>query len=401
VTRPDARAAAERAARASHGRLIGLLASRTRDIAAAEDALAEAFARALESWPRTGIPANPEAWLLTVARRVDGGVARHRLVQALAEPELVRRIDERAEALAGSDPRLELMFVCAHPAIDPAARTPLMLTLVQGLTAERVAAAYLEPPATLSQRLVRAKTRVKAAGIGFALPDRAEWPERLGAVLEAVYAIAALSGGGDELLGEGVHLAGLLARELPREPEVRGLHALLLLLGARRPAAAGPDGCYVPLDEQNPDRWDHGAIDRGEAELKAAASAGHPGRFQLEAAIHSAHCWRRTGADTPWPQILALHERLSALAPTIGSEVARASAVGEVQGPQAALAILDALEAPPGLLAHAAARAHWLARAGHVLEARAAYAQATLIARDPPVRAWLEARRTGLPNGPR
>lgn len=397
VTGPDARTAAERAARASHGRLIGLLASRTRDIAAAEDALAEAFARALETWPRTGIPANPEGWLLTVARRLDGRMARHRQVRMLAEPELVRRIEARAEAACGTDPRLELMFVCAHPAIDPAARTPLMLTSVQGLTAERVAGAYLEPPATMGQRLVRAKARVKAAGIPFALPDRADWAERLGAVLEAVYAIAALSGSENDLLGEGVYLAGLLAAELPREPEVRGLHALLLFLVARRPAARA-HGRYVPIDEQDPADWDMAAIDRGETELKAAAAAGRPGRFQIEAAIHSAHCWRRTGAPTPWPHILALHDRLAALAPTIGSEVARASAVGEVHGPEAALTILNRLDAPPGLLAHVAAQAHWLARAGQVRAARAAYARASLIATDPAVKTWLEARRTSLCN---
>lgn len=397
---PDARAAAERAARASHGRLVGLLASRTRDIAAAEDALAEAFARALETWPHTGIPDNPEAWLLTVARRVDGNVARHRQVQALAEPEIVRRRDERAEASPATDPRLELMFVCAHPAIDPAARTPMMLTLVQGLTAERVAAAYLEPPATMSQRLVRAKARVKGAGIAFALPDRAEWPDRLAAVLEAVYATAALSDTDGELLGEGVHLAGLLADELPREPEVRGLRALLLFLLARRPAARSPEGAYVPLEEQDPARWDHDAIDRAEAELKAAASAGRPGRFQLEAAIHSAHCWRRTGAGTPWPHIFALHNRLSALAPTFGSEVARAVAMAEVHGPQAGLRQLDSLDAPPGHLAFAAARAHLLARAGRPSDATAAYAAAILLARDPAVRAWLEARRSLLQRHP-
>ncbi len=393
---PDARAAAERAARASHGRLVGLLASRTRDIAAAEDALAEAFARAIETWPQTGIPDNPEAWLLTVARRVDGNAARHREVQALAEPEIVRRIDERAEAGPATDPRLELMFVCAHPAIDPAARTPMMLTLVQGLTAERVAAAYLEPPATLSQRLVRAKARVKATGIAFALPDRAEWTDRLGTVLEAVYAIAALSDGDGELLGEGVHLAGLLAAELPREPEVRGLLALLLFLLARRAAGRTPGGNYVPLEEQDPATWDHAAIDRAEAELKAAAAAGRPGRFQLEAAIHSAHCWRRAGGETPWPQILALHDRLSTLAPTFGSEVARAVAAAEVHGPEAGLRLLDSLEAPPGHLAHAAARAHLLARAGRPSDAGSAYAAAILLARDPAVRAWLEARRRQL-----
>jgi RNA polymerase sigma-70 factor (ECF subfamily) len=396
VTRPDARAAAERAARASYGRLIGLLASRTRDIVAAEDALAEAFARALDSWPRTGIPESPEAWLLTVARRVEGGVARHRLVRSLAEPELVRRIDERSETGPGTDPRLELMFVCAHPAIDPAARTPLMLTLVQGLTAERVAAAYLEPPTTLAQRLVRAKARVKAAGIGFDLPDRAEWPDRLGAVLEAVYAIAALSDSDDALLGEGAYLAELLASELPREPEVRGLQAILLFLSARRPAGRSPLGAFVPLDAQDPALWDHAAIDRAERALKTAAAAGRPGRFQLEAAIHSAHCWRRNGAETPWQQILALHDRLCALAPTLGSEVARAVAVGEVHGPLAGLGLLEGLEAPPDHLASAAARAHLLAKAGRLSEARAAYAAAALLARDQGVREWLEARRIAL-----
>jgi RNA polymerase sigma-70 factor (ECF subfamily) len=240
---------------------------------------------------------------------------------------------------------------------------------------------------------VRAKARVKSTGIAFELPDRAEWADRLGSVLEAVYATAALAGG-DRYLEEGMYLAGLLADELPREAEVRGLNALMQFLSARRSAGRGADGKYVPLPEQDPSQWDHRAIDRGEGELRAAAALGRAGRFQLEAAIHSAHCWRRTGGETPWTAILAMHDRLAALAPTLGSEVARASVIGEVHGPAAALAALEALAVPPGMLAFEAARAHWLARAGRTGEARAAYGRAALQARDPAVRDWLEARRT-------
>ncbi len=402
MTLPDARAAAEHAARASHGRLVGLLSARTRDIAAAEDALADAFARALESWPNDGVPANPDAWLLTVARRSHGHQARRQGVAAAAQPALLLLADERAEAGApATDPRLELMFVCAHPAIDAVARTPMMLTVVQGLTAERVAAAYLEAPATMGQRLVRAKARVKATDIPFQLPNRSDWPDRLGAVLEAVYAIASLAEGeGDGLLDEAVHLGRLLADALPREPEVRGLMALLLFLKGRRAAGRDLDGLYVPLDRQEPSRWDTVAIDAGERELAAAATLGRPGRYQLEAAIHSAHCWRRTGGATPWVAILSLHDRLALLAPTIGSEIARACALGEVHGPAAALERLAGLDAPAGCLPLLAAQAHWLDRAGRPVAARTAWREAVLAAHDPVIRRWLsEPGRAGAGAG--
>jgi RNA polymerase sigma-70 factor (ECF subfamily) len=390
----DARAAATLAARASYGRLVAMVARRTRDVAAAEDALGDALARALERWPQTGVPANPEAWLLTVARRAAGHDSRAAAVRGAAEPVLTLLAEERAAAEGDTeDPRLALLFACAHPAIDAAARTPLMLTAVQGLSAAQVAAAYLEKPTALSQRLVRAKARLKLAGVPFTLPERAEWHARLSDVLEAIYAIAALAEGDGELLGEAVYLAGLLADALPREGEALGLLALLLFLAGRRPGGRDAAGAYVPLDRQDCARWDRAAIDRGDAVLRAAAALGRPGRFQIEAAIQSAHCWRRSGRATPWRAILALHDRLRLIAPTIGSEIARASALGELEGAAAALAALAEVPAPAGTLAWEAARAHWLAEAGRTAEARLAYGRAAALAGDPAVADWLRGRR--------
>jgi RNA polymerase sigma-70 factor (ECF subfamily) len=219
----------------------------------------------------------------------------------------------------------------------------------------------------------------------------------LGAVLEAIYAIAALEADADgALLDEAVFLAGALAADCPREAEVAGLHALLLFLKGRRAAGRDQAGGYVPLGAQDCALWDDSAIDAAEAALARAAAIGRPGRFQLEAAIQSAHCWRRTGGATPWSAILALHDRLAVLAPTLGSEVARAHALGEVAGAAAALARLETLGAPAGFLPWHAARAHWLAAAGRGADARAAYGAAMLLARDPAARDWLAARRAGI-----
>lgn len=412
-----ARAAAEAAARASYGRLVAMLASRTRDVAAAEDALAEAFRAALEHWPGAGVPARPEAWLLVAARRRLDDAARHGRVRAAAAPTL-RVLAEAAEAAMDGDDdawlpdrRLGLLFACAHPAIDAAARTPLMLQTVLGLDAARIAAAYALAPAAMGQRLVRAKAKIRDAGIAFAVPGREALAARLDAVLEAVYAgygtgweevAGAVAGAGADvraagLAEEAIWLGRLLAGLLPEEPETRGLLALMLFCESRRLARRGPDGAYVPLSAQDPARWSRPLIDEAEALLTAAHAAGRIGRFQIEAAIQSAHAARVRGVPVDWGAVVALYDALVARAPGIGALVGRAAAVVRHAGPAAGLAALDAAAVPPGYQPGQALRAHLLAALGHSGEARAAFAQAAELADDPAVRRFLldeEARQS-------
>ncbi len=385
-----AAAAAEAAARASYGRLLAFVAARTRDLAAAEDALAEAFAAALARWPVTGVPDNPEAWLLTAARRRLANVWRHDAVIAAAEPALRLAADEAEAAMpAFPDKRLELLFVCAHPAIDAGVRTPLMLQAVLGLDAARIAAAYLVEPAAMGQRLVRAKAKLRAAGVRYAVPDTEALPDRLGTVLEAIYAAytAGWSEGGP-LAGEALFLARLVAALLPDQAEARGLAALVLFCEARAEARRDADGSYVPLGEQDCARWAADLIAEAEAQLIAAANP-HPGRFQLEAAIQSAHVWRARSGSTPWDAIVGLYDRLLAVAPTLGAAVARAAALGESVGSAAGLAALDRLDGR-GFQPWWAVRAELLARIGG--DAGPAYARAIELTQDPRVRDFLDRR---------
>ncbi len=402
-----AAAEAEAAARRSYGKLVAFLAARTRDVAAAEDALADAFAAALADWPRRGVPANPEAWLLTVARRrqVDGVRERIRgegaaefllLLDELAEPH-----DEAAAAIP--DDRLRLMFVCAHPAIDAGMRAPLMLQAVLGLDAAAIASAFLVAPATMGQRLSRAKAKIRQAGIAFEVPPRALWSERLDVVLAAVYAAYAEgwsdAEGGDparrNLVEEAIWLGRLLVELLPQEPEALGLLALMLYAHARRAARRGPDGAYLPLAQQDVRQWDGALIEEAEALLLRASPHGQPGRYQLEAAVQSAHSVRRHGA-TPDPHaVLLLYEALHTLTGTPVAALNHAVAVGRAHGSQAGLQALDALAAQPSLRDYQpywAARAHALAQAGRKAEAAQAYQRAIGLERDPAVRAFLQAR---------
>lgn len=398
-----ARRAAEAAARDAYGRLVALLAARTRDLAAAEDALAEAFRAALETWPVRGVPDRPAAWLLTVARRGLGRAARHGRVRDAALPALdwlAREAEEPAAEIP--DRRLALLFVCAHPAIDPAARTPLMLQVVLGLDAPRIAAAFLASPSAMAQRLVRAKLRIRDAGIRFAEPEPRELPERLEAVLAAVYAAYgtawdAAPGAEDRggLAEEAIHLARLLAALLPGEPEALGLLALLLHCEARRAARRGPDGGFVPLGDQDTALWSAPMIAEAEAALTAASRAGRLGRFQLEASVQSVHAARARSGRTDHGALVLLYDLLAREAPTPGLLVARAAALGEAAGPEAGLAALDAAE----VVAYQpwwAARAHLLRRAGRAADAAEAYRRAIGLAEDPALRAWL-ARQAGLP----
>lgn len=400
-----ARRAAEGAARDSYGRLLAFLAARTRDIAAAEDALAEAFAAALDAWPRDGVPDNPPAWLLTVARRALGHGARRAALLAAAQPTLALLQDERDDVAdrAIPDERLALMFVCAHPLIDAAARAPLMLQTVLGLDAARIGAAFLVAPSTMGQRLVRAKQRIRDAGLAFAMPEATDLPVRLDAVLEAIY--AAYGSGWEEapgidpqrkdLAGEALWLGRLAAHLLPDAAEARGLLALMLHAEARREARRGTDGRFIPLARQDPARWNRAMIMEAESELRQAGRMGQLGHFQLEAAIQSVHAQRGVTGETNWPALMQLYDGLIALAPSIGALVGHAAAHGEGAGPDTGLALLD--ELPEGAIAtyqpYWAVRAHLLARAGRVDDAATAYAQAIGLTEDPAVRAFLLAQR--------
>jgi RNA polymerase sigma-70 factor (ECF subfamily) len=392
--------AAESAARASYGRLLALLAARNRDIAAAEDALAEAFVAALARWPVDGVPANPDAWLFTAARR-NIGHARARGATASAGEAALAMLAAEREATPATpfrDDRLKLLFVCAHPGIAADAQAPLMLQTVLGLDAARIAASFLVTAAAMGQRLVRAKTRIRDAGIAFAIPDPAHVADRLGAVRAAVYAaygtgwetVSGTDARARDLAPEAVWLARLLFDLRPDDPENQGLLALMLFCEARRAARRDAGGRFVPLLQQDSRRWDAVALAEAEALLRTAARHRTPGRFQVEAAIQSLHAETvMTGRANPAP-LLALYDLLIAIAPSIGAIVARAAVLADVGDTDAALEALDRIGArAASYQPWWAARAHALHRAGHVEAAREAAIRAAGLASDPAVRRFL------------
>jgi RNA polymerase sigma-70 factor (ECF subfamily) len=401
VSATEARAAAERAARTSYGRLVAILAASSGDLMLAEDALSDALERALRTWPDHGVPANPDGWLLTVARNRQRDVwksAAHRTRAPLPpDPGDTAALTSPLDAIdpdAIGERRLELLFVCAHPAIDPAARTPLMLQVVLGLDAARIAQAYGVGAATMSKRLVRAKRRIADTRIPFTVPGRADMAQRLPGVLEAVYGSYAVTlTRGDEapprspssLAGEAHYLATTLATLLPTEPEVLGLAALISLSLARSPARRTD---FVPLAAQNPAVWDAGLIATGEAYLRRASAADRLGRFQLEAAIQAVHCDRRRTGSTDREALRTLYSALVALAPTLGARVALAATVGQLDGPEAGLDML-----PDGADAFQpawATRAHLLRAAGRNEDAAAAFDKAASLTVDPAARRHLD-----------
>jgi predicted RNA polymerase sigma factor len=407
-----ARETAAAVARRSYGKLIAFLAARTRDVAAAEDALGEAFAAALADWPVNGCPASPEAWLLTVARRkmIDG--ARRRRSGEAAADQLLILMDEleqpASDATAIPDNRLALMFACAHPAIDAGIRAPLILQAVVGLDAATIASAFLMAPAAMRQRLVRAKRKIRDAGIPFRIPERAELGARLDAVLESIYAVFAEgwadAAGTDvarrDLAEEGIFLGRLVTELLPGEPEALGLLALMLHAEARRRARRDAYGRYVPFAGQDTSLWDRAMIEQAESLLYEASRAGTIGRYQLEAALQSAHVHRRLTNASNWPHVVQLYDALLELSKSPVVAINRALAIGEMRGPASALVELDAIAADPRLLEYQpywAARAELLARTGAHAEARAAYEVAIGLERDEAVRRFLQERAATLP----
>jgi len=406
-----ARATAEAVARHSYGKLVAFLAARTRDVAGAEDALSDAFAAALADWPTNGIPKSPEAWLLAVGRRkmIDADRRRRTGAEAAGELHLMAAELEAAAASAAPipDDRLALMFACAHPAIDPGIRAPLILQTILGFDATAIASAFLVAPATMGQRLVRAKHKIKQAGIPFRVPERAELRERLDAVLEAIYAAFA-EGWSDpagtevrrrNLAEEAIWLGRLVATLLPDEPEALGLLALMLHAEARRNARRNPNGEYVPLTDQDPALWDTPMIEEAEALLFRAGAMGDIGRYQLEAAVQSAHVVRRRSGRPDWAAIERLYDALSALTGSPVVAINRAIAVAETRGASAGLAALDALADDARLAEYQpywAARAGLLAHTGAVDEADRAYELAIGLESDPAVRSFLQERRAAL-----
>jgi RNA polymerase sigma-70 factor (ECF subfamily) len=408
----EARRAAERVARDSYGRLVAFLAARTRDVAGAEDALAEAFASALKSWPDDGVPDNPDAWLLTVARRRQTDVIRRRYTSIAGEGHIQLMAEELEDAAAHPDAipdrRLALMFACAHPAIEAGMRAPMILQTILGLTAVDIAAAFLIPPATMGQRLVRAKTRIKDAGIPFAIPEREDLPDRLDAVLEAIYAAYAKGwteighAAADRLADEAIWLGRLVVSLLPDEPEAKGMLALMLYAEARRPARRDANGLYVPLEQQDIALWDEEQVMAAEALLRAANRAGPTGRYQIEAAIQSAHIARRVTGQANWPTIVALYDVLLQLTDSPVVILNRAAALAEADGPEAALTSLDTIATDKRMADYQpywAARGHFAARAGRKDEAHEALTLAIGLSSDEAVRQYLTGQRTKLQDG--
>lgn len=406
----SAEAAVEQVARTSYGRLVAYLASASGgDLAGAEDALGDALFAALRTWPVHGVPERPETWLLTAARRRLVDASRRRDVARRAEPDVAMLLQEQADPVPTSpvpDKRLELMFACASPVVPEGMRSPLMLQAVLGLDAARMASAFLVPPTTMGQRLVRAKAKVREAGLPFALPDARDLPARLADVLAAVYAAygtgwddpAGLDAGRAGLTAEALRLAEVLVEMLPDEPETLGLFALLLHTEARAGARRDAGGAFVPLDRQDVQLCARASMSRAEDLLRRALALRQSGPYQLMAAIASVHNRRALSGRTDWAAVARLYEGLVALAPSVGAHVAQAAAVRHVDGPRVALALLDALPdsvirdyQPAWVL-----RAYCLQELDDTAAAAAAGRRAVGLTEDPAVRRHLQAVLDGL-----
>ena len=396
--------AAEHAAREAYGRLVAMLAWQWRDLAAAEDALSEAFATALARWPTEGIPRSPQAWLLTVARRELLQAARHARVAHDPAVQVLLAIgdDTPQDEARFPDERLKLMFVCAHPSLPAAMHAPLMLQTVLGLEAAQIANAFLVTPPAMAQRLVRAKARIKAEGLRFADPAPNELPERIAPILEGIYAAytigsnaaAPLADEGAQLRPEAEFLARLVVSLLPDSAEARGLLALMLFCEARRGAQFDAQGRFVPLLDQDPAAWNDGLIRQAEECLWQAARLRQPGPFQLEAAVHSAHCQRAVTGSVPWRGIVSLYEALSTYYPSTGATIGHAAALGFAGRAPEGLRLLDSLSAAAmeGHQSYWVTRAHLLGVCGEPAQRRVALQRAAGLTQSPRVREHLLAQ---------
>jgi RNA polymerase sigma-70 factor (ECF subfamily) len=401
---------AEAVLRRSYGKLLAILASRIRDVTSAEDALAEAFTIALEDWPVKGRPTNPEAWLLTVARRKMIDSLRRRSTAEAASMTLDLNSSSWDPLETDSeipDRRLALMFACAHPAIDVGIRAPLMLQCVLGLDAKTIASSFLISPTTMAKRLVRAKDKIRQARIPFLVPEVDELSPRLNGVLDAIYACFT-EGWSDptgtdlvrrDLTEEALFLARLVVDLVPDEPEATGLLSLLLHAQARRRARRNERGEYVPFSEQEIALWDRSMILEAETLLRKASHSRVLGRYQLEAALQSAHVYRRETGNQNWKDVLSIYDALLAFADSPVIAVNRSLALAEVEGASKALASLTEVAEDRRVAEYQpywAARAELLVRTGEILEASHAYDMAIGLERDPAARRFLQRRRMAL-----
>jgi RNA polymerase sigma-70 factor (ECF subfamily) len=396
----------ERVFREEHGRAVAVLVRVFGDIDVAEEAVQDAFTRAIDRWPSTGLPPRPAGWIITTARNsaIDRLRRDARFESLDAHDDVDRAVDEPPEEGAVRDDQLRLIFTCCHPSLAVAAQVALTLRLVGGLTTPEIARAFLVPEPTMAQRLVRAKGKIRDAKIPYRVPGQEDLHERLRAVLAVVYLVYnegyVRSSGprlvGEELCMEAIRLGRLLAELVPDEPEVMGLHALMLLLEARRPARTAPDGAIVRLPDQDRTLWDRDLIEQGQAIVRECLRRNEPGPYQIQAAINAVHSDAADAAATDWRQIVALYDQLMALAPSPVVALNRAVAVAEVDGPGAGLALVDALDGLHEYHLFHAVRADLLQRLGRDGEAARAYDAALARTENEAERSLLRRRREAL-----